>query len=81
MILKPAPKLKNKVKSKKELKDEKAGLETRLNSVEDLLNFIDKKHTSGKLNDDEYNKRSKKLQTNLKKTKKRINIVDKLLEK
>ena len=81
LTLKPAPKLKTKAKSKKELKDEKAGLETKLNSVEDLLNFIDKKHTSGKLNDDEYNKRSKKLQTNVKKTKKRINIIDKLLEK
>jgi len=81
LTLKPAPKLKTKAKSKKELKDEKAGLETKLTSVEDLLNFIDKKHTSGKLNDDEYNKRSKKLQTNVKKTKKRINIIDKLLEK
>ena len=81
LSLKPAPKLKTKDKSKKELKDEKAGLETKLNSVEDLLNFIDKKHSSGKLDDEEYNKRSKKLQSDVKKTKKRINIIDKILEK
>jgi len=46
-----------------------------------LLKFIDKKHSSGKLNDDEYVKRSKKLQSDLKKTKKRIGIIDKLIEK
>jgi len=79
--LKPPPKLKTKDKTKNELKDEKAGLETKLTSVQDLLKFIDKKHSSGKLNDDEYNKRSKKLQSDLKKTKKRIDILTKLLEK
>ena len=81
LTLKPAPKLKAKAKTKKELKDEKKGLETKLSSVQDLLNFIDKKHSSGKLNDNEYIKRSKKLQSDIKKTKKRIGIVDKLLEK
>ncbi len=81
LTLKPAPKLKTKAKSKKELKDEKAVLQSSANSVEDLLNFIDKKHTSGKLNDDEYNKRSKKLQSDLKKSRKRIKLLDKLLEK
>ncbi|MFX1575162.1 MAG: hypothetical protein ACFFB0_20695 [Promethearchaeota archaeon] len=79
--MKPVPKLKTKDKSKNELKDEKKGLETKLTSVKDLLNFIDKKHSSGAINDDEYAKRSKKLQKDLKKTKKRIDILDKLLEK
>ena len=79
--LKPVPKLKTKDRSKKELKDEKKGLETQLTSVKDLLKFIDKKHSSGALDDDEYAKRSKKLQKDLKKTKKRIDILDKLLEK
>ncbi len=79
--LKPPPKLKMKSKSKKELKSEKVGLKTKLTSVQDLLKFIDKKHSSGKLNDDEYVKRSKKLQSDLKKTKKRIDIIDKILEK
>ncbi len=79
--LKPPPKLKTKDKIKNELKNEKKGLETKLTSVQDLLKFIDKKHTSGKLNDDEYVKRSKKLQSDVKKTKKRIDILSKLLEK
>ncbi|TET60206.1 MAG: hypothetical protein E3J52_04310 [Promethearchaeota archaeon] len=79
--LKPPPKPKTKSKSKKELKSEKEGLKTKLTSVQDLLKFIDKKHSSGKLNDDEYVKRSKKLQSDLKKTKKRIGIIDKLIEK
>ncbi|MCK4778745.1 MAG: hypothetical protein KAT57_01095 [Candidatus Lokiarchaeota archaeon] len=79
--LKPPPKPKMKSKSKKELKSEKEGLKTKLTSVQDLLKFIDKKHSSGKLNDDEYVKRSKKLQSDLKKTKKRIGIIDKLIEK
>lgn len=79
--IKPAPKLKTKGKSKKELKNEKEGLETKLTSVQDLMKFIDKKHSTGKLNDDEYVKRSKKLQSDLKKTKKRIDIISKLLEK
>jgi hypothetical protein len=79
--LEPPPKLKTKGKSKKELRDEKQGLETKLTSVQDLMKFIDKKHTTGKLDKDEYEKRSKKLQGDLKKTKKRINIINKLLEK
>jgi hypothetical protein len=79
--IKPPPKLKTKAKTKKELKNEKEGLETKLTSVQDLMSFIDKKHSSGKLNDDEYVKRSKKLQSDLKKTKKRIDIINKLLQK
>ncbi len=79
--LEPPPTLKKKGKTKKELRDEKHGLETKMTSVQDLMKFIDKKHTSGKLNNNEYEKRSKKLQGDLKKTKKRINIINKLLEK
>lgn len=79
--LKPVPKLKTKGKTKKELKNEKEGLESKLTSVEDLLEFIDKKHSSGTINDEEYSKRSKKLQNDVKKTKKKINVIDKLLEK
>ncbi len=79
--LSPPPKPKTKSKSKNELKDEKEGLKTKLSSVQDLLKFVDKKHSSGKLDDDEYVKRSKKLQKDLKKTKKRMDTIDKLLEK
>lgn len=79
--LKPPPKLTTKAKTKKELKDEKQGLESKLTSVQDLMNFIDKKHSSGKMDNNEYEKRSKKLQSDIKKTKKKIDIIDKLLEK
>ena len=79
--LKPAPKLKTKDKTKKDLKDERQGLETKLSSVQDLLEFIDKKHSSGKIDDTEFSKRSKKLQGDIKKTKKKISVLDKLLEK
>ncbi len=81
LSLKPAPKLKTGAKTKKELKDEKEGLETKLSSVEGLLNFIDKKHSIGKLDDEEYKFRSKKLQSDLKKTKKKINMINKILKK
>ena len=81
LSLKPAPKLKTGAKTKKELKDEKEGLETKLSSVEGLLNFIDKKHSTGKLDDEEYKFRSKKLQSDLKKTKKKINMINKILKK
>ncbi len=81
LSLKPVPKLKTKTKTSKELKNEKNGLETKLSSVEDLMTFIDKKYSSGKLNDTEYKKRSKKLQNDFKKTKKRIDIIKKLIEK
>jgi hypothetical protein len=80
-LLKSPPKLKKKGKNKKELKNEKQGLETKLTSVQDLMKFIDKKHSKGKLDNNEYEKRSKKLQDDLKKTKKRIDIINKLLEK
>ncbi|MBY8984518.1 MAG: hypothetical protein KGD65_05610 [Candidatus Lokiarchaeota archaeon] len=79
-VLKPVPKLKTKTKTKKELKDERKGLETKLSSVEDLLEFIGKKHSSGKIDDDEFSKRTKKLQNDIKKTKKKINVLDKLLD-
>ncbi|MHA2181920.1 MAG: hypothetical protein ACXAAH_10890 [Promethearchaeota archaeon] len=79
--LKPAPKLKTKTKTEKDLKNEREGLESKLSSVQDLLEFIDKKHLSGKIDDDEFSKRSKKLQNDIKKTKKKINVLDKLLDK
>jgi hypothetical protein len=79
--LKPVPKLKTKDKTKKDLKNERQGLESKLSSSQDLLEFIDKKHSSGKINDAEFSKRSKKLQTDIKKTKKKLNVLDKLLEK
>ena len=75
------PKLKTKGKVKKDLKDEKQGLESKLSSVEDLLKFVDKKHSSGKIDDEEYSKRSKKIQQDIKKTNKRLSVINKLLDK
>ncbi|MFW9824279.1 MAG: hypothetical protein ACFFE4_15155 [Candidatus Thorarchaeota archaeon] len=79
--LKPPPKLKTKAKTEKELKDEREGLRTKLNSVQDLLDFVTKRHSSGKIDDTEYSKRTKKLESDIKKTKKKISVLDKLLEK
>ena len=79
--IKPAPKFETKGKTNNELKQEKKGLELKLSSVLNLLKFIDKKRSSGTLDEQEYSKRSKKLQNDLKKTKKRISALDKLLSK
>jgi hypothetical protein len=79
--LKPVPKLKTKGKTQKQLKNEKKDLESKLSSVEVLMESIDKKHSSGKIDDDEYSKRSKKLESDIKKTKKKMSVIDKLLEK
>ncbi|MHA2123098.1 MAG: hypothetical protein ACW990_18015, partial [Promethearchaeota archaeon] len=76
-----APRRKTGGKTKKDLKDEKQGLESKLTSEEDLLKFIDKKHTSGKIDDEEYSNRSKKIQKDIKKTNKRLNVINKLLDK
>jgi len=76
-----ASKHKTEGKTKKDLKDEKQGLESKLSSVEDLQKYIDKKHTSGKINDEEYSKRSKKIQKDIKKTNKRLSVINKLLDK
>jgi hypothetical protein len=80
--LKPAPKLKKSTKGKsiKELAKEKEGLESKVSSVENLIKIIDKKRNNGKLDDDSYSKQSKRLQSDLKKAKKRIDSIDKLLK-
>jgi len=81
--LKPAPKLKkqSKAKSIKELREEKKGLETKVDSVENLMKIIDNKRDSGKIDDESYIKQSKRLQADLKKAKKRMASIDKLLKK
>ena len=81
--LKPAPKLKkqSKTKSIKELREEKKGLKTKVDSVENLMRIIDNKHDSGKLDNESYMKQSKRLQADLKKAKKRMASIDKLLKR
>ncbi|MFX1314653.1 MAG: hypothetical protein ACFE9T_02225, partial [Promethearchaeota archaeon] len=81
--LKPPPKLKKSSKSKslKELREEKKGLESKVDSYENLMKVIDKKRDIGKLDDESYTKQSKRVQSDLKKAKKRIESINKLLKK
>ena len=58
--------------NKEELQAELEGLQSKLNSVHNLINFIDKKHESGKLDDKSYKKQTRKLNKDLEQTQKRI---------
>jgi len=62
-----------------QLKAELDGLERKLNSVFNLINFIEKKHKAGKLDDKSYKRQTKKLQKDLDQTKKRIEEIKKIL--
>ncbi|MFX1433956.1 MAG: hypothetical protein ACFFB1_09300, partial [Promethearchaeota archaeon] len=78
--LKPAPKLTpNKKPKKKDLKAEREALESKLNSVHNLLDFIEKKHKAGTINKKDYNKRISQLRTDIKKTQERIDELNNLL--
>lgn len=58
--------------NKEELRAELEGLQSKLNSVHNLINFIDKKHETGKLDDNSYKKQTRKLNKDLELTQKRI---------
>ncbi len=80
-------KSKSKSEAKKPPKDEKEklqaeleSLESKLNSVHNLINFIEKKHESGKLDDKSYEKQTRKLQKDLGDTEKRIAEIKDILE-
>jgi len=78
--LKPAPKphTKKKVK-KKDLLAEKKGLESKLNSVRNLLDFVEKKYKAEQMDKKSYEKRSNQLKNDLKATKNKIEEIDKQL--
>jgi len=78
--LKPAPKphTKKKVK-KKDLLAEKKGLESKLNSVRNLLDFVEKKYKAGQMDKRSYEKRAGQLKNDLKATKNKIEEIDKQL--
>ncbi len=78
--LKPAPKphTKKKVK-KKDLLAEKKGLESKLNSVRNLLDFVEKKYKAGQMDKKSYEKRAGQLKNDLKATKNKIEEIDKKL--
>jgi len=78
--LKPVPKLKpNKKLKKKDLKTERDALESKLNSVHNLLDFIEKKHKAGTIDKKDYDKRINQLRADIKKTKERIDEINNLL--
>ena len=62
------------------LKAELEELESKLNSVFNLINFIEKKHDAGKLDDKSYQKQTKKLNFDLGQTKKRIEEIKNILD-
>ena len=79
--LNPVPKAKitKKVK-KRDLVAEKKAMEGKLNSVKNLLDFLEKKHNSGDMNDKSYKKRSNQLKSDLIATQNRIDEIDKKLK-
>ena len=64
---------------KSELLSQKSSLENKLNSVKNLLDFVEKKHDAGELDDVSYTKRLKQLKNDIKKTQNKIDEVNKLL--
>ncbi|MHA1671949.1 MAG: hypothetical protein ACTSV5_15465 [Promethearchaeota archaeon] len=64
---------------KSELLSQKNGLENKLTSVKNLLDFIEKKHAAGELDDESYAKRLKQLKKDIKKTQSKIDDINKLL--
>ena len=75
---KPAPIL---GKSKEELEAELDSLENKLNSFRDLRSFVDKKLESGKINQSNYDKQIKKLESDINKTKYRMDEIRQQLSK
>jgi chromosome segregation ATPase len=74
----PKPKTKKKVK-KKDLLTEKKGLESKLNSVRNLLDFVEKKYKAGQMDEKSYEKRADQLTNDLKATKNKIDEINKQL--
>ena len=70
--------LKKKPK-KSELLSQKNTLENKLNSVKNLLGFVEKKHIAGELDDESYAKRVKQLKNDIKKTQSELDDINKLL--
>jgi hypothetical protein len=73
-----AEKTKKKPK-KKELKAEKEALEGKINSMRNLLDFIEKKYQAGSMDKKAYEKRTDQLKVDLKKTEKKLEEIDELL--
>ncbi len=61
---------------KSELLSQKSSLETKLNSINNLLEFVEKKYAAGKLDDESYAKRVKQLKNDIKKTQSKIDDIN-----
>ncbi len=70
-----------KKQSKKELNAELEGLESKINSVKNLINFLKKKKGDGKIKQNDYNKQMKKLKYDLENATNKIEEIKKLLKK
>jgi hypothetical protein len=64
---------------KKELKAERDALESKLNSMRNLLDFIEKKYQAGSMDKKAYEKRTGQLKIDLKKTQKKLDEINELL--
>ena len=74
----PQSKPKKKLK-KKELKAERDALESKVNSMRNLLDFIEKKFQAGSMDKKSYEKRTNQLKADLKKTEKNLKEINDLL--
>ncbi len=63
------------------LEPERENLGTKVKSVKELIEFIEKKHDAGELDDKSYKKQIKKLKSDLNKSQDRIKAIDKILKK
>ena len=67
--------------TKDSLKSELDGLENKLNSIRNLMTFVEKKFASGNLSKINYEKQIKKLESDSKRTRYRIDEIRAQLEK
>jgi hypothetical protein len=74
----PTPRSGKKMK-KKELIEHKNALESKLNSVKNLIDFIEKKYASKQMDKKSYEKRISQLKSDLKTTQEKIDEIDKQL--
>ena len=78
--LKPLPTLNSGKKiKKKDLIEHKTALESKLNSVKNLIDFIEKKYASKQMDKKSYEKRISQLKSDLKTTQNKIDEIDKQL--
>jgi len=78
--LKPVPKPKSDTKTKNnELLNQKKALESKLHSVKNLIDFIEKKYASKQMDKKSYEKRISQLKSDLKTTQNKIDEIDKKL--